>query len=175
MVSGSTKHWVRYFYYSTYAVCTPVNVSLRCTHKSHTLLCKQNQRCTDLYILNGVFTEMTCCDSEEDRLLISMTQNSTKIIPKLLVLCNYKTLRRTLKKKFRTHVIKLDIAPMSFPPGKYLLASASNNMLYYLSQWDKIRTTCVANLMSQDTKFWLFKINCARIWTHNLQDNTLIL
>ncbi len=80
-----------------------------------------------------------------------------------------------LKKKFRTHVIKLDIAPMSFPPGQYLLVSASNNMLYYLSQWDKIRTTCVVNLMSQDTKFWLFKINCARIWTHNLQDNTLIL
>ncbi len=56
-------------------------------------------------------------------------------------------------KKFRTHVIKLDIAPMSFPPGQYLLVSASNNMLYYLSQRDKIRTTCVVNLMSQDTKF----------------------
>ncbi len=81
----------------------------------------------------------------------------------------------SLKKKFRTHVIKLDIAPMSFPPGQYLLVSASNNMLYYLSQWDKIHTTCVVNLMSQDTKFWLFKINCARIRTHNLQDNTLIL
>ncbi len=40
----------------------------------------------------------------------------------------------TLKKKFRTHVIKLDIAPKSFPPGQYLLVSASNNMLYYLSQ-----------------------------------------
>ncbi len=42
----------------------------------------------------------------------------------------------TLKKKFRTHVIKLDIAPMSlsYPPGQYLLVSASNNMLYYLSQ-----------------------------------------
>ncbi len=79
------------------------------------------------------------------------------------------------KKKFRTHVIKLDIAPMSYPPGQYLLVSASNNMLYYLSQWDKIRTTCVVNLMSQDTKFWLFKTNCARIRTHNLQDNTLIL
>ena len=38
------------------------------------------------------------------------------------------------KKKFRTHVIKLDIAPMSYPPGQYLLVSASNNMLYYLSQ-----------------------------------------
>ncbi len=25
---------------------------------------------------------------------------------------------------------------MSFPPGQYLLVSASNNMLYYLSQWD---------------------------------------
>ncbi len=81
----------------------------------------------------------------------------------------------TLKKKFRTHVIKLEIAPMSYPPGQYLLVSASNNMLYYLSQWDKIRTTCVVNLMSQDTKFWLFKINWDRIRTHNLQDNTLIL
>jgi hypothetical protein len=29
-----------------------------------------------------------------------------------------------LKKKFRTHVIKLDIAPMSYPPGQYLLVSA---------------------------------------------------
>jgi hypothetical protein len=38
------------------------------------------------------------------------------------------------KKKFRTYVIKLDIAPKSFPPGQYLLVSASNNMLYYLSQ-----------------------------------------
>jgi hypothetical protein len=38
------------------------------------------------------------------------------------------------QKKFRTHVIKLNIAPMSFPPGQYLLVSASNNMLYYLSQ-----------------------------------------
>ncbi len=38
------------------------------------------------------------------------------------------------QKKFRTHVIKLEIAPMSFPPGQYLLVSASNNMLYYLSQ-----------------------------------------
>ncbi len=28
----------------------------------------------------------------------------------------------------------LDIAPMSYPPGQYLLVSASNNMLYYLSQ-----------------------------------------
>ncbi len=64
---------------------------------------------------------------------------------------------------------------MSYPPGQYLLVSASNNMLYYLSQWDKIRTTCVVNLMSQDTKLWLLKINCARIWTHNLQDNTMIL
>ncbi len=80
-----------------------------------------------------------------------------------------------LKKKFRTHVIKLDIAPKSYPPGQYLLVSASNYMLYYLSQWDKIRKTCVVNLMSQDTKFWLFKINWARIRTHNLQDNTLIL
>ncbi len=42
--------------------------------------------------------------------------------------------RPALKKKFRTHVIKLDIAPMSFSPGQYLLVSASNNMLYYLSQ-----------------------------------------
>jgi hypothetical protein len=39
-----------------------------------------------------------------------------------------------LKKKFRTHVIKSDIAPKSYPPGQYLLVSASNNMLYYLSQ-----------------------------------------
>ncbi len=39
-----------------------------------------------------------------------------------------------LKKKFRTHVIKLDIAPMSYPPGQYLLVSASNNMLYRHSQ-----------------------------------------
>ncbi len=39
----------------------------------------------------------------------------------------------TLKKKSRTHVIKLDIAPKSFPPGQYLLVSASNNMLYCLS------------------------------------------
>jgi hypothetical protein len=82
---------------------------------------------------------------------------------------------QALKKKFRTHVIKLDIAPMWYPPGQYLLVSASNNMLYYLSQWDKIRTTCVVNLMSQDTKFWLLKINFARIRTHNLQDNILIL
>ena len=72
-------------------------------------------------------------------------------------------------------VIKLDIAPKSYPPGQYLLVSASNNMLYYLSQWDKIRPTCVVNLMSQDTKFWLLKINCSRIRTHNLLDNTLIL
>ena len=43
-------------------------------------------------------------------------------------------LATTLKKKFRTHVIKLDIAPKSYPPGQYLLVSASNNMLYYLSQ-----------------------------------------
>ncbi len=80
--------------------------------------------------------------------------------------------------KKNSDVIKLDIAPMSFPPGQYLLVSASNNMLYYLSQWsqwDKIRTTCVVNLMSQDTKFWLLKINCAKIRTYNLQDNTLIL
>jgi NAD(P)H-flavin reductase len=42
--------------------------------------------------------------------------------------------KSTLKEKFRTHVIKLDIAPKSYPPGQYLLVSASNNMLYYLSQ-----------------------------------------
>jgi hypothetical protein len=40
----------------------------------------------------------------------------------------------SIKKKFRTHVIKLDIAPVSYPLGQYLLVSASNNMLYYLSQ-----------------------------------------
>jgi hypothetical protein len=39
-----------------------------------------------------------------------------------------------LKKKFRTHVIKLDIAPKLYLPGQHLLVSASNNMLYYLSQ-----------------------------------------
>jgi hypothetical protein len=37
----------------------------------------------------------------------------------------------TLKKKFRTHVIKLDIAPKSYPPGQYLLVSASNNIFFF--------------------------------------------
>ncbi len=101
-------------------------------------------------------------------------QKLQKIDTKILKI-NLVIFTPALKKKFRTHVIKLDIAPMSYPPGQYLLVSASNNMLYYLSQWDKIHTTCVVNLMSQDTKFWLFKINCVRIRTHNLQDDTLIL
>jgi hypothetical protein len=38
------------------------------------------------------------------------------------------------QKKIQNHVIKLDIAPKSYPPGQYLLVSASNNMLYYLIQ-----------------------------------------
>jgi hypothetical protein len=46
----------------------------------------------------------------------------------MIILC-------ALKKKFRTHVIKLDIAPKSFPPGQYLLVSARD--LWFLPP-----TTC---------------------------------
>ncbi len=55
---------------------------------------------------------------------------------KLLKIQKWPNIRSLLytQKKFRTHVIKLDIAPKSLPPGQYLLVSASNNMLYYLSQ-----------------------------------------
>jgi hypothetical protein len=40
----------------------------------------------------------------------------------------------TLKKNYGTHVIKLDIAPVSFPLGQHLFISASNNMFYRHSQ-----------------------------------------
>ncbi len=58
----------------------------------------------------------------------------------------------TLKKNYGTHVIKLDIALKTYPLGQYLFISASNNMFYCHSQWDKSHTIFVVNLMLQDTK-----------------------
>jgi hypothetical protein len=40
----------------------------------------------------------------------------------------------TLKKNYGTHVIKLDIAPKTYPLGQHLFISASNNMFYRHSQ-----------------------------------------
>jgi hypothetical protein len=57
-----------------------------------------------------------------------------------------------LKKNYGTHVIRLDIAPKTYPLGQHLFISASNNMFYRHSQWDKRHTICVVNLMTQDTK-----------------------
>ncbi len=61
------------------------------------------------------------------------------------------SLALTLKKNYGTHVIKLDIAPKTYPLGQHLFISASNNMFYRHSQWDKRHTICVVNLMPQDT------------------------
>jgi hypothetical protein len=58
----------------------------------------------------------------------------------------------TLKKNYGTRVIKLDIAPKTYPLGQHLFISASNNMFYRHSHWDKRHTICVVNLMPQDTK-----------------------
>ncbi len=63
----------------------------------------------------------------------------------------------TLKKNYGTHVIKLDIAPVAYPLGQHLFISASNNMFYRHSQWDKRHTICVVNLMPQDSKNRIFK------------------
>ncbi len=48
----------------------------------------------------------------------------------------------TFKKNYGTHVIKLDIAPKTYPLGQHLFISASNNMFYRQSQWDKRHTIC---------------------------------
>jgi hypothetical protein len=66
----------------------------------------------------------------------------------------------TLKKNYGTHVIKLDIAPVAFPVGQHLFISASNNMFYRHSQWDKRHTICVVNLMPQDTKIEFLNRSC---------------
>ena len=66
----------------------------------------------------------------------------------------------TLKKNYGTHVIKLDIAPVAFPLGQHLFISASNNMFYRHSQWDKRHTICVVNLMPQDTKIEFLNRSC---------------
>ncbi len=66
----------------------------------------------------------------------------------------------TLKKNYGTHVIKLDIAPVAFPLGQHLFISASNNMFYRHSQWDKRHTICVVNLMPQDTKMEFLNRSC---------------
>ena len=65
-----------------------------------------------------------------------------------------------LKKNYGTHVIKLDIAPVAFPLGQHLFVSASNNMFYRHSQWDKRHTICVVNLMPQDTKKEFLNRSC---------------
>ncbi len=66
----------------------------------------------------------------------------------------------TLKKNYGTHVIKLDIAPKAYPLGQHFFISASNNMFYRHSQWDKRHTICVVNLMPQDTKIKLLNRSC---------------
>ncbi len=70
----------------------------------------------------------------------------------LLYKNSYMLFATTLKKNYGTHVIKLDIAPKTYPLGQHLFISASNNMFYRHSQWDKRHTICVVNLMPQDTK-----------------------
>ena len=64
------------------------------------------------------------------------------------------------QKNYGTHVIKLDIAPVAFPLGQHLFISASNNMFYRHSQWDKRHTICVVNLMPQDTKIEFLNRSC---------------
>jgi hypothetical protein len=54
----------------------------------------------------------------------------------------------------------LDIAPVAFPLGQHLFISASNNMFYRHSQWDKRHTICVVNLMPQDTKIEFLNRSC---------------
>jgi hypothetical protein len=51
----------------------------------------------------------------------------------------------TLKKNYGTHIIKLDIAPKTYPLGQHLFISASNNMFYRHSQCDKRHTICVVS------------------------------
>jgi hypothetical protein len=65
-----------------------------------------------------------------------------------------------LKKNFGTHVIKLDIAPKTYPLGQHLFISASNNMFYRPSQWDKRHTICVVNLMPHETIILLLNSSC---------------
>ncbi len=79
------------------------------------------------------------------------------------------------QKKFQNPCYQIRYCTNVISTGAILVSFCLQQHAYYLSQWDKIRTTCVVNLMSQDTKFWLFKINWVRIRTHILQDNTLIL
>jgi hypothetical protein len=43
-------------------------------------------------------------------------------------------LHTALKKNYGTHVIRLDIAPKTYPLGQHLFISASNNMFYRHSQ-----------------------------------------
>ncbi len=70
------------------------------------------------------------------------------------------------QKNYGTHVIKLDIAPKTYPLGQHLFISASNNMFYRHSQWDKSHTICVVNLMPQDTKIVFLNRSCVGL---NLQ------
>ncbi len=48
----------------------------------------------------------------------------------------------TLKKNYGTHVIKLDIAPKTYPLGQHLFIAVSNNMFYRHSQWNKRHNLC---------------------------------
>jgi hypothetical protein len=95
-----------------------------------------------LYVLK--YTEICDC-------LLCVECRTLYIIPKI---------NASLKKNYGTHVIKLDIAPVAFPLGQHLFISASNNMFYRHSQWDKRHTICVVNLMPQDTKKEFLNISC---------------
>ncbi len=81
------------------------------------------------------------------------------------------TWETTLKKNYGTHVIKLDIAPVAYPLGQHLFISASNNMFYRHSQWDKRHTICVVNLMPQDTKIEFLNRSCLGL---NLQSSVWV-
>ncbi len=85
------------------------------------------------------------------------------VLPRGESLLNYRifySYSRRTKKKLRNPCYQIGYCTSGISTGQHLFISASNNMFYRHSQWDKRHTICVVNLMPQDTKIEFLNRSC---------------